>query len=165
MNDPRASRDSVWSVGRQWLPWCLGLIFALTIGWVVFIARFETASGKHDGIAETTIAVVGGSAAAVPLIVVCAIFVVTALDIAGGAIMVTYRYLERKFLKPLEERLLAEARAAAIAEGKAVGMAVGKAMGMAEGAESMRLMWEDWNRRREEAATQGKLFNEPPPGS
>jgi hypothetical protein len=79
--------------------------------------------------------------------------------------MVTYRYLERKFLKPLEERLLAEARAAAIAEGKAVGMAVGKAMGMAEGAESMRLMWEDWNRRREEAATQGKLFNEPPPGS
>ena len=157
MNDPRASRDSVWSVGRQWLPWCLGLIFALTIGWVVFIARFETASGKHDGITETTIAVVGGSAAAVPLIVVCAIFVVTALDIAGGAIMVTYRYLERKFLKPLEERLLAEARAAAIAEGKA--------MGMAEGAESMRLMWEDWNRRREEAATQGKLFNEPPPGS
>ncbi len=165
MNAPRASRDSVWSVGRQWLPWCLGLIFALTIGWVVFIARFETASGKHDGITETTIAVVGGSAAAVPLIVVCAIFVVTALDIAGGAIMVTYRYLERKFLKPLEERLLAEARAAAIAEGKAVGMAEGKAVGMAEGAESMRLMWEDWNRRREEAATQGKPFSEPPPGS
>ena len=50
--------------------------------------------------------------------------------------MVTYRFLERKILKPQAEKLRAE---------------------------NQRL-WTDWNRRRVEAEEKGKPFNEPPPG-
>ena len=145
MNNPRPERESIWSVGRSWLPWCLGLIFALTIGWTVFIASTGASDSKHDGTASIAKAVVSESAQAVPLIVVYAIFIITLLDIAGGAAMVTYRYLERKFLKPLEEKLRAEARAE------------GRALAQRE--------WEGWNSRREEAAAKGEPFNEPPPGS
>jgi hypothetical protein len=54
--------------------------------------------------------------------------------------MVTYRFLERKILKPQAEKLRAEGR-----------------------AENQRL-WTDWNRHRVEAEEKGKPFNEPPPG-
>ncbi len=123
----------------------MGLIFALTIGWTVFIAVNEVSGGKHDGMAHTAGAVVSESAPAVPLIVVYAIFVITVLDIAGGAIMVTYRYLERKFLKPLEEKL--------------------RAQGRAQGRAQVQREWEEWNQRREEAAAKGEPFSEPSPGS
>ncbi len=165
MNNRRPERESIWSVGRRWLPWCLGLIFALTIGWTAFIAVTEVSGGKHDGMAATVRVVVSESAPAVQLIVVYAIFIITVLDIAGGATMVTYRYLERKFLKPLEEKLRAEARAEGVAEGIAEGRAEGVAEGVAEGRSATQHEWEGWNRRREEAAARGEPFSEPPPGS
>ncbi len=139
----------------------MGLIFALTIGWTVFIAVNEVSGGKHDGMAPTAGAVVSESAPAVPLIVIYAIFVITVLDIAGGAIMVTYRYLERKILKPLEEKLRAEGRAQGVAEGRAEG----RAEGVAEGRSAIQREWEEWNRRREAAAAKGETFSEPSPGS
>jgi flagellar biosynthesis/type III secretory pathway protein FliH len=76
--------------------------------------------------------------------------------------MVTYRYLERKFLKPLIEKQRAEAerrQAEAMATGRAKGMAEGRAAGR----EEERLKWTAWNLRREEAEKKGEPFNEPPP--
>ncbi len=53
--------------------------------------------------------------------------------------MVTYRYLERKFIKPLEDKL------------------------RTEGAAAIQRQWEEWNSRREAAESRGEPFDEPPP--
>ena len=34
-------RESVWSVAKEWLPWCLLLIFLLTFIWTAFVAWVE----------------------------------------------------------------------------------------------------------------------------
>ena len=62
--------------------------------------------------------------------------------------MVTYRFLERKILKPQAEKLRAE----------------GREQGQRKGRDEERQVWTDWNRRRVEAEEKGKPFNEPPPG-
>ena len=54
--------------------------------------------------------------------------------------MVTYRYLERKFIKPLEDKL------------------------RTEGAAAIQRQWEEWNSRQEAAESRGEPFDEPPPG-
>ncbi len=150
--DQDSERESVWSVGRKWLPWCLGTIFALTIGWTAFIAWVEVKSGKHDTISQTAIAVVKGSSPAAPLIVIYTLFIITALDTGGSGIMVTYRFLERKILKPQAEKLRAEGREQ------------GWEQGQRKGRDEERQVWTDWNRRRVEAEERGEPFNEPPPG-
>ena len=63
--------------------------------------------------------------------------------------MITKRYLENKFVRPLIEQH--EER--------------GRAQGEKQGAEQERQRWEAWNRRRLEAEAKGEPFNEPPPGS
>lgn len=118
---------------------------------------------------------VSKGASAVPLIVVGAMFTVTALDTTGGGIMVTYRWLSNKILKPQEERIRAkaqkevqeEAKARGLAQGMAQGIEQGIAQGIVqgqkEGREQVQRMWEDWFRRREEAERKGEPFDEPPP--
>ena len=103
-------RESPLSVGRKWLPWCLGLIFLLTIGWTALIAWVEVSSGKHEGILETAAAVGSNTAPAAPLIVLYAIMAVTVFDLLGGMVMVTARYLTNKFVKPLIEEHEARGR-------------------------------------------------------
>ena len=141
MNDQRPDRESIWSIGRKWLPWYLGVISALTVGWTAFTAWFEVSSGGHVGLAHTAYAVVRGAASAAPLIPIYALLIVTGLDTMGGATVVTYRYLSDKFLKPLHEKI------------------------RAEGREEANRLWAGWNRRREEAEAKGQPFNEPPPGT
>lgn len=138
-------RESPLSVARKWLPWCAALIFAMTAGWTALVAWAEVDGGKQQGVAAITIAVVSKAAPAAPLIVVYAIMIVSALDVAGGFAMVTARYLSNKFLEPLKEKRRAEGRE--------------------EGREEERRKWTDWNRRRLEAETSGVPFDEPPPSS
>jgi hypothetical protein len=163
MDDKPPERESIWSVAQKWLPWCLGLIFSLTIGWIAFIAWVEVTSRGHDNIAETIIAVVNKSASAVPLIVISAMFTVTGLDGTGGGILVTYRWLSNKILKPQEERIRAKAQKKVQEEAEAQGLAQGLAQGQKEGREQMQRMWEDWFCRREEAEKKEEPFDEPPP--
>ena len=61
--------------------------------------------------------------------------------------MVTAKYLGNKFVKPLIEKRREE----------------GRKEGRAEGRTEERLLWSEWNRRREEAAANGVPFAEPPP--
>ena len=63
--------------------------------------------------------------------------------------MVTARYLENKFVKPLIERHKAEGREEGIATGKA----------------AERRRWTEWNARRIDAERADIPFNEPPPAS
>ena len=134
-------RESPLSVGRKWLPWCLGLIFLLTIGWTALIARVEVSSGKHEGILETAAAVGSNTAPATLLIIVYAIMAVTVFDLLGGMVMVTARYLTNKFVKPVIEKH------------------------RAEGRDEERRKWTKWNARRIEAEKSGQPFDEPPSAS
>ena len=138
-------RESPLSVARKWLPWCAALIFAMTAGWTALVAWAEVGGGKQQGVAAITIAVVSKAAPAAPMIVIYAIMIVSALDVAGGFAMVTARYLSNKFLEPLKEKRRAEGRV--------------------EGREEERRKWTDWNRRRLEAEARGVPFDEPPPSS
>ena len=140
MNENRPERESIWSIGRKWLPWYLALIFAMIIGWTAFIAWLEVTSGNHDSVPAITNAVVKGTGPAAPLIPIYALMVITALDVAGGATVVTARYLGDKFLKPLHEKI------------------------RQEGREERQCQWTAWNQRREEAEKKGEPFDEPPPG-
>ena len=141
MNEQRPERESIWSIGRKWLPWYFGLIFALTIGWTAFIAWLKITIGNHDSLPAIVNAVVVGTASAAPLIPIYALMAIAALDISGGATVVTARYLGDKFLKPLHERI------------------------RQEGREERQRQWAAWNHRREEAEKKGEPFDEPPPGS
>ena len=73
--------------------------------------------------------------------------------------MVTAKYLGNKFVKPLIEKRREEGRK----EGRVEGRMKGRAEGRAEGRSEERLLWSEWNRRREEAAANGVPFAEPPP--
>ncbi len=140
MSDQRPERESIWSIGRKWLPWYLGVVFAMTIGWTSFTAWFEVTRGEHDGLSEIAIAVVRGTASAAPLIPIYALMAITALDLIGGTV-VTARYLSDKLLKPLHEKI------------------------RSEGREEVQRLWATWNQRRLEAEQNGEPFDEPPPGS
>lgn len=145
LDSERTQRESPLSIARKWLPWCLALIFVLTISWTALIAWAEVSSRKHEGIAGTAIAVVSAAAPAASLILIYAILTISAIDVMGGLTMVTARYLGNKFVEPLIEKRRAE----------------GREQGQAE----ERLRWTDWNRRRLEAEASGVPFNEPPPAS
>lgn len=131
MSRQQPERENLWSVGRRWLPWCLGIIFALTIGWVTLIAWDEVARGRHESAVTLGIAVVKEAAPAQPLIVVCAIFIITILDLAGGLAVVTAKFLTDKFIEPRRERL----RKQALKEGYEQGMEQGLERGMEQGLE------------------------------
>ena len=145
MNQSRPDRESIWSIGRKWLPWYLLIVFLMVIGWTAFVAWHEDTAGSHVGLSATAIAVVRGSSPAAPLIPIYALMVISILDVVGSVTMVTYRYLSDKFLKPLHDRLRQE--------------------GLEKGREEERRLWAAWNQRRLEAEQNDEPFDEPPPGS
>ncbi len=159
MDDERGQRESILSVAAKWLPWCLVLVFALTIGWAIFVARVEALNLQGRNSSEIAIVVAIKTATTLPLIFLCSLFITTMLDILGGATMVTARYLTAKFVEPLREKIKVEAKA----EGKAEGIAVGKAEGIALGAARKQQEWENWLRDGQEARERGEPFEDPPP--
>ena len=166
------SRESPLSVARKWLPWCLALIFVMTIGWTALVASEEVSNGNHTSLRQIAIAVVYKAAPAVPFIVIYAIMTTSVVDTLGGSVVVTAQYLRNKFVKPLIERHKAEGRAEGRVEGRAEGRVEGRAEGRVEGrAEGVvegeaneRRRWSEWNRRRMDAAAASVPFDEPPPG-
>ena len=151
------------TVARKWLPWCLGLIFALTLGWTGFVYWYESGRGNHGDGFDLTIAVADRVMPSTLLIMLISILIVTVADLIGGVAMVTAKYLGNKFVKPLIEKRREEGRAEGRKEGKAEGRIEGKVEGRVEGRAEERLLWSEWNRRREEAEANGVRFTEPPP--
>ena len=139
------------AVARKLLPACLAVIFALTIGWTWVAYRYESTRGDHADGFDVGMAVMDRVAPSALLIVIVAILAVTVGDLIGGFIVVTARYLGNKFVKPLIEKRRDEGRVEGRAEGKA------------EGRAEERLLWSEWNRRREEAEANGFPFSDPPP--
>ena len=173
----RSDLVSPLDIAKKWLPWCAALIFAQTLGFTALIAWREISKGV-SGVNELIIAVVSGTAPAVPLFVVYAIIAVSMADLIGGSAMVTAKYLTKKLIEPLErkrreeleqrfERGRAQGVAQGVARGRAEGVAQGRAEGVAQGVdqgmERERRAWTEWNSRRLEAEANGLPFNEPPP--
>ena len=143
------------AVARKLLPACLAVIFALTIVWTWVAYRYESTRGDHADGFDVAMAVMDRVSPSALLIVVIAILAVTVGDLIGGFIVVTARYLGNKFVKPLIEKRREE--------GRVEGRVEGKAEGRVEGRAEERLLWSEWNRRREEADAAGFPFSEPPP--
>ena len=139
------------AVARKLLPACLAVIFALTIVWTWVAYRYESTRGDHADGFDVGMAVMDRVSPSALLIVIVAILAVTVGDLIGGFIVVTARYLGNKFVKPLIEKRREEGRVE------------GRAAGKAEGRAEERLLWSEWNRRREEAEAAGFPFSEPPP--
>ena len=137
--------ESVWTVARAWLSWCLAPIFLLTVGWTVLVVWIEATRFSHPTYYQMLIAAVGKSAPGIPLIVTFSIMTATLGDTLGGWTLVTKRFLEEKFLNPWLEKRKAEARAEA------------------ERAGRVNRHWRAWNQRRLKAEANGEPFNEPPP--
>ena len=135
------------AVARKLLPACLAVIFALTIVWTWVAYRYESTRGDHADGFDVGMAVMDRVSPSALLIVVVAILAVTIGDLIGGFIVVTARYLGNKFVKPLIEKRREE----------------GRVEGRVEGRAEERLLWSEWNRRREEAEAAGFPFSEPPP--
>ena len=142
-------------------PLCLGIMMLYTFGWTAFIARHEVRTGDHPDLDSTAIATANGAGQVDTLILLYAIATTVALDVLGGMILVTARYLENKFVKPLIERHKAEGRAEGIETGRAEGIATGRV----EGESEERRRWTEWNSRRMEAERGGVPFDEPPPSA
>ena len=161
------------AVSKKWLPFCAGLIAALTFGWTWIIYGQVVEAGEYHGVRDVTIAVVNETAKAAALIVLYAVSITYILDIAGGIIMVTARYLTEKFVEPLRERLREEGievgREEGIEIGREQGIEVGREQGIEVGREQGRVeenrKWTDWNNRRIKAKDEGIPFDEPPPAS
>ena len=71
--------------------------------------------------------------------------------------MTLYQAMVNRFVNPVIERHKAA--------GRVEGMAEGRVEGLAEGQAAERSQWQDWNRRRMDAAAAGQPFREPPPGA
>ena len=133
-------RLSILTVARIWWPWCLALIFVLTIVWTALVARTVVASGEHTGMPETIVAIISASAPGEFLIIIYSLMIVTALEYGGGIIVVTARYLTNKWVKPLQDKF------------------------REQGRKQERRYWIERERRREKAEAQGIPFDEPYPG-
>ena len=134
-------RESVWNVAARWVPWCLALIFLLTIGWTAFVAWTLAMHGNYASNSLLAVDTAEKSGPVVPLILLLAVCTVSLIDSVEGIIVVTKRYLDSKLVEPIRQRL------------------------REEGREEERQLWRDWNIRRLEAEAKGKVFNEPPPDS
>lgn len=144
-------RENPLSVAAKWLPWCIGLILAITVGWTAFVVWYEVSSGEHESLAETTIIVATKTAAVSPAIVIYAILMTVLMDLMEGVAVVTKRYLTNRFVKPLIERHKAEGRQK------------GREEGRKEGRREVLEEIHNWNLRRLEAEKKGEPFREPPP--
>lgn len=141
-------RLSILTVARVWWPWCLGLIFVLTIVWTALVAWTVIESSEHTGAPQTIVAIISGSAPGEFLIIIYSLMIVTALEYGGGIIVVTARYLTNKWVKPLQEKFRKQ----------------GVAEGIEQGVAKERRYWIEREHRRKEAEAQGIPFDEPYPG-
>ena len=158
-------RENPLSVAKRWLPWCIGLILAMTVGWTAFVAWHEVSSGKHESLADTSIVVATSTAIVSPAIVIYAILITVLADLTEGAVVVTKRYLTNKFVKPLIERHKAEGRRQGHQQGRQEGRKEGLHEGLQEGRKEAFEEIHDWNLRRLEAEKKGEPFQEPPPSA
>ena len=143
------------SLARIYGPWHLGITAIQGIMWAAFVYWNE--SGKHAYWADTAQVVGEKTWVALPAFFITAAIILVIIQ-KGGRMVLTFVDERRKRI----EKAQAEARAEGREEGRAEGRAEVRAE-VREALEEAYAKWADWNRRREEAASRGERFNEPPP--
>ena len=128
-------RESIWSVAKGWLPGYLFLVFLLTLIWTAFVVWVENTYGSYAARWLLLKASVTESSAGILGIALGSLAAVTIADTGGGAIVVTYRYLNNKFVEPLRRQLRQEGQAAGREEGLEEGLEQGIEEGLEQGRE------------------------------
>ena len=151
---PEKDRESIWSVAKGWLPWYLLLTFTLLFVWSVFVVGVENIHGNYAALVLLIQASVIKISGGVIGIVVFCLAVVTAADTGGGFFVVTYRYLNNKFVEPIRRQLRQEGRE----EGREEGIERGREEGIEQGRERGREEGreEGIERGRQEGIAQGR---------
>ena len=139
------------SIARIYGPWHLGITAIQGIAWAAFVYWNE--SGNHTHWADTAQVVGEKTWAALPAFFITSAIILVIIQ-KGGRMVLTFVDERRKRI----EKAQAEARA----EGREEGRAEVRAE-VREALEEAYAKWSDWNRRREEAASRGERFDEPPP--
>ena len=163
---PEQDREPIWSVAKGWLPWYLLLTFTLLFIWSAFVIGVESAYGDYLAwpllIQAIVIAISGG---VIGIVIFC-LAVVTAADAGGGFLVVTYRYLNNKFVEPIRRQLRQEGIEQGREEGREEGLEQGREEGIAQGREQvqeLKMRTMEWYARQQQALAKGEPFDEPPP--
>ena len=179
---PERERESIWSVAKGWLPWYLLLVFLLTFIWAVFVAWVESTYGSYPARALLVKASVIKFSGGILGIAISSLAAVTIADTGGGALVVTYRYLNNKFVEPLRRQLRQEGLEQGIEQGREegreegleAGIQVGREQGLEAGiqvgreeareqVQTLKMRTLEWYARQQAALAKGKPFDEPPP--
>ena len=163
---PERERESIWSVAKGWLPWYLLLAFLLTFIWAAFVAWVESAYGSYPARALLVKAIVIEFSGGVLGIAISSLAIITAADTGGGALVVTYRYLNNKFVEPLRRQLRQEGLEQGLEQGIEQGREEGIQIGREEGREqvqALKMRTLEWYARQQAALAKGEPFDEPPP--
>ena len=183
---PERERESIWSVAKGWLPWYLLLVFLLTFIWAVFVAWVESTYGSYPARALLVAAIVIKFSGGILGIAISSLAAVTIADTGGGALVVTYRYLNNKFVEPLRRQLRQEGREQGIEQGREEGLEQGLEQGIEQGREegreegieagiqvgreegreqvqTLKIRTLEWYVRQQAALAKGEPFDEPPP--
>jgi hypothetical protein len=132
-------RESIWSISPRWKTTYFFLFSMLCLLGTGLLSWYETAQRTGDNAVETVLAIISGMA---EVGVAAAVATVVTTEVTQN-VMVTGEYLRQKLVKPLKERQRAEGRKEGRAENHAA--------------------WEEWNRRRMAAESEGEPFDEAPP--
>ena len=124
------------SLARIYGPWHLGITAIQGIVWAAFVYWNE--SGKHAYWADTAQVVGEKTWAALPAFFITSAIILVIIQ-KGGRMVLTFVDERRKRIEKA------------------------RAEGREEGREEIYAEWVEWNRRREEAASRGERFDEPPP--
>ena len=147
-NENREGESWLSSLARIYGPWHLGITAIQGIAWAAFVYWNE--SGKHAYWADIAQTVGEKTWVALPALFITSAIILAAIQ-KGGRMVLTFVDERRKRIEK------------ARAEGREEGRVAGHAEGHAEGMGEAYAKWSDWNRRREEAASRGERFDEPPP--
>ena len=132
---PERERQPIWSVAGGWLPWYLLLFLPLLFSWAAFVVGMESVYGDYLAFGLLVKGIIIEISSGVIGIVVFCLAVITAADTGGGAFVVTYRYLNNKFVEPLRRQLRQEGREEGIEEGREEGIEQGLEQGIEQGIE------------------------------
>ena len=135
---PERDRESIWSVAKGWLPWYLLLTFSLLSVWSAFVVWNEITYGDYPApslLGQASVIKISGGV--IGIVIFC-LAAVTAADTGGGAFVVTYRYLNNKFVEPLRRQLRQEGREEGIEQGIEQGLEQGIEQGREQGIEQGR---------------------------
>ena len=146
-----SGRVSIWSISQNWGVIYYILFSAQTTVALCLISWREIFVRDRDTATETLIAI--GQASA-PLILTIAAETLVIILAMEGIAMLAERYLKKRYEVGKEE-------------GEEIGIVKGRALGKEEGAKEERARakarFDAWNKRRLEAESEGKPFDEPNP--